>query len=109
MSAKGNRIIEKIENTEEYTDEMPICIMGKMDFSIHNPRLLKLTNFDVSNVNVWTWQVFLQDNLALGRNICINDAYDNIANSEEFFNMGIFPSEDSIKIIDDILVVKVGY
>lgn len=109
MSAEGNRIIERIENNEEITNEMPICIMGNMNFNIHNPRLLKLTNFDVSIVNTWTWQVYLQDNLALGRNICTNDTYENIENSEEYLNMDIFPSKDSIKVINGTLVVKIGY
>lgn len=109
MAAEGNRIIERIENNEEITDETPICIMGNMKFDVHNPRLLKLTNFDVSIVNTWTWQVFLQDNLALGRNICTNDTYEDIENNEEYLNMGIFPSKDSFKIIDGTLVIKIGY
>ncbi len=105
----GNRIIERIENTEGITNETPICIMGKMDFSLHNPRLLNLTYFDVSKVNIWTWQVFLQDNLGLGRDIYTTQNYENISNSEEYLQMDIFPSKDSIKMIDDTLVVKVGY
>ena len=83
--------------------------MGRMNFSLHNPRLLKLTNFDVSNVNIWTWQVFLQDNLGLGRDIYTTESYENISNSEEYMQMDIFPSKDSIKMIDGTLVVKVGY
>ncbi len=109
MSALGNRVIERIENTKEITQDTPICIIGKMNFNIQNPRLLKLTNFDVSNVNIWTWQIFLQDNLALGRNICTFESYENIFNNEQYLSMHAFPSEDCIKIIDGIAVVKIGY
>ena len=69
---------------------------------------MKLTNFDVSDVNVWTWQIFLQDNLALGRDIYTMGSYEDIANSEECLNMGVFPSENSIKIIDGTAVIKIG-
>ncbi len=105
----GNRIIERIENTDEITNETPICIIGKMNFSIQNPRLLKLTYFDVSNIYKWTWQIFLQDNLGIGRNIYTSETYENIAFSQEFYDMEIFPSENSIKIIDGIAVIKIGY
>ncbi len=108
MSALGNRIIERIENNKEITKDTPICIIGKMNFSLRNPRLLNLTNFDVTDVSTWTWQIFLQDNLALGRDIYTMESYDNIINNPEFMSMGIFPSEDSIKIIDGTAVVKIG-
>lgn len=109
MSSLGNRIIEKIQNTEEIPQDAPICIMGKMNFSVHNPRLLNLTNFDVSNVNVWTWQIFLQDNLAIGRDICTFETYQNIYENQEYIDMNIFPYEGSIRIIDGITVVKLSY
>lgn len=32
---------------------MRMAVAGKLDFSIHNDDLLNLTNFDVSNVNMW--------------------------------------------------------
>lgn len=108
MSALGNRIIERIESNTEISQDTPICVIGKMNFSLHNPRLLKLTNFDVSDVNVWTWQIFLQDNLALGRDIYTMGSYEDITNNEEYLNMGVFPSENSIKIIDGTAVIKMG-
>ena len=36
------------------------------------------------------------------------ESYDDIINNPEFISMGIFPSEDSIKIIDGTAVVKIG-
>lgn len=108
MYAYGNRIIYRLEENEEITENTPICIIGKMKFSIRNPLLLKLTYFDVTDVSTWSWQIFLQDKVALGREIYTNEIYDDIYNSQEFKNMGIFPNENSIKIINGIAVVKIG-
>lgn len=108
MTAIGNRIVQRLEFRDDVYEDTPVCVLGKMPFNIQNSRLLNLTNFDVSNVNTWTWQVFLQDTLAFGRNICTYDSYDDILHSEDYLNMKAFPDEDSIKIINGIIVVKIG-
>ena len=108
MYAYGNRIIYRIEENEEIKDDTPICILGKMNFSVQNPLLLKLTYFDVTDVSTWSWQIFLQDKVALGRGIYNIGIYDDIYNSQEFKDMEIFPSENSIKIINGMAVVKIG-
>lgn len=108
MSAVGNRIIMKIEESEEITDDMSILILGKMDLDIRNPGLLDLTNFDVSVSSIWTWQIFLQDNLGLGRNICTYDEDLSMYENIDYLNMPSFPEEGSIKIIDNKVVVKLS-
>lgn len=105
----GNRILQEVQNNENITSDTPICIAGKIDFSIYNSRLLLFTNFDVTDINTWTWQIFLQDNLALGRTICSFDTYETIVNSSEYNEMGIFPEKNSIQLIDGVAVIKVGY
>ena len=86
-----------------------IVILGHLDFSIQNESLLNLTNFDVSDVNIWTWQIFLQDHLGIGRNIYTMKNYTEIMNSEEFINMPIYPSDGCTKIINGTAVVKLNY
>lgn len=108
MYAVGNRILEQIENNNEITNTTPIVILGHMDFSIQNDSLLDLTNFDVSDINIWTWQIFLQDNLGVGRDICTFEDYAEIVNSQEYLNMPIFPNKGCIKIIDGTAVVKLS-
>ena len=68
-----------------------------------------LTNFDVSDVNIWTWQIFLQDHLGIGRDICTMESYNDIMNSEEYISMSIYPNEGCIKIINGTAVVKLNY
>ena len=87
MYAVGNMIIEKLENNDEITNTTPVVVLGHLDFSIQNDSLLKLTNFDVSDVNIWTWQIYLQDHLGIGRDIYTGEDYSEIMNSEEYLNM----------------------
>lgn len=109
MFAVGNRILERIEDNNEITDNTPIVVLGHLDFSIQNDSLLDLTNFDVSDVNIWTWQIFLQDHLGIGRDICTMEDYSELMNSEEYINMPIYPNEGCIKLINGIAVVKLNY
>ena len=53
MYSVGNSIVEEIREFPEVQKDMRIAVTGKWDFSIHNDDLLNLTNFDVSNVNMW--------------------------------------------------------
>lgn len=109
MYAVGNMIIEKLENNDEITNTTPVVVLGHLDFSIQNDSLLKLTNFDVSDVNIWTWQIYLQDHLGIGRDIYTGEDYSEIMNSEEYLNMPIYPNEGCIKIINGTAVVKLNY
>ena len=94
---------------KEIKDYSIIIIKGKLNFSIHNDELLKLTNFDVSDVNMWTWQIFLQDNLGIGWNICDFSDDKGITAEVEYEQMPVYPEEGSIKVINGIAVVKLSY
>ena len=109
MYSVGNSIVEEIREFPEVQKDMRIAVTGKWDFSIHNDDLLNLTNFDVSNVNMWTWQVFLQDNLGLGWDIWDYSDYKEITDTEEYKKMPVFPYDGYIKIINDVVVVKLSY
>ena len=106
MYSVGNIIVENIKENEDVKENMPVVIIGKLPFSIQNDELLKLTNFDVSDVSMWTWQVFLQDNLALGWNIWDYSDDKGVTNTEEFKKMPSFPDEGYIKVINNVVVVK---
>lgn len=109
MYSVGNSIIEKIRENDEIEKGMPVLITGKLDFSIQNDELLKLTNFDVTDVSIWSWQIFLQDNLGLGWNICDYSEDMSVTNTEKYKLMPIFPNDGFIKIINDKVVVKLSY
>ena len=109
MYSIGNSIVEEIIDIPEVQKDMRIAVTGKLDFSIHNDDLLKLTNFDVSDVNMWTWQVFLQDNLGLGWDIWDYSDYKEIIDTEEYKQMPIYPYDGYVKIINDVVFVKLSY
>lgn len=109
MYSVGNSMIEKINENEDIKEDTPIVIIGKFDFTLKNDSLLKLTNFDVSDINMWTWQIFFQDNLGLGRDICTYENIDEIVNNKEFIDMPIYPNNGYIKVIDNVAVVKLSY
>ena len=109
MYSVGTNIVEKIQENEEVEKGIPVLVTGKLDFSIQNDELLSLTNFDVSDVNAWTWQVFLQDNLGLGWNIWQYSEDMSITNTEEYNQMPAFPDDGYIKVINGTVVVKLSY
>lgn len=109
MYSVGNSIVEEIREIDGIEKDTTVIITGKLDFSIQNEKLLDLTNFDVTDVNIWTWQVFLQDNLGLGWNICDYSDDKGITSTEEYIQMPIFPNEGYIEKINDVIVVKLSY
>lgn len=108
MYSVGNSIVEEIREIEGTKKHTPVVITGKLEFSIQNNELLKLTNFDVSNISMWTWQVFLQDNLGLGWNIWEYSDSKGVTATEEYKQMPSFPDDGYVKIINDIIVVKLN-
>ena len=109
MYSIGTNIVEKIHGNSEIEKGMPVIITGKLDFSIQNDELLKLTNFDVTDINNWTWQVFLQDNLGLGWNIWEYSEDMSITQTEEYTKMPAYPNEGYIDVINGTVVVKLSY
>ena len=109
MYSIGTNIVERIHGNSEIEKGMPVIITGKLDFSIQNDELLKLTNFDVTDINNWTWQVFLQDNLGLGWNIWEYSEDMSITQTEEYTKMPEYPNEGYIDVINGTVVVKLSY
>lgn len=109
MYSIGNILVENIRQDSNIKEGTPIVIAGKLNFSIQNDELLKFTNFDVTEINLWTWQIFLQDNLGLGWNICDYLEYNDITSTKEFNEMPIYPYDGYIKTINGVVVVKLSY
>ena len=108
MYSVGNSIVEEIREINEGNKDMPIVITGKLNFSLQNDELLKMTNFDISNISMWTWQVFLQDNLGLGWNIWEYSDDRGVTSTEEYKQMPVFPNKGYIKLINNVIVVKLS-
>ena len=53
-----------------------------------------------------TWKNFMNLYCGIPIEFCKDYEYYTIVNSEEFKKMDIFPGENSVKIIQDVMVIK---
>jgi len=111
------RAIDRIETNEEYVKDMPVMFAGAINREEH-PRSSAIyimgdgfisnmdafwTTYDGANA---TWTKFLNNNLGLDINWCSDKQYMEILETEEFKDMGVFPNNNSVKVINGIMVVK---
>lgn len=114
------RIMDRIENTPGYNKDMQIAfggIVGNNNF----PRTSNLYGFTIgesaNNVvfhgtyggQIGTWENYLKVFLGLNVTFCEDEVYRDIVTGDVYQNdMDVFPAENSIRIIDDIVVVKLS-
>lgn len=113
------RIMDRIENTSEYKKDMPI-LFGGIVGNNNYPRTSNLYNYTIGSMvnnvafhgtyggQVGTWMSFLKIFYGLDIVLCPENVYYTIVNGEEYKEMEIFPAQDSIKIMDGIVVVKLS-
>jgi len=111
------RVVLRMEDCPGYHAGMKNLFAGIID-DVNFPKTMDIYNYTVANslraslfhATYWgheaTWRNFY--NLFLGMNIeyCNDYEYFTIINSDEFKEMDIFPGKNSVKIINDIMVVK---
>ncbi len=109
------RVLEKIEEQENYVyNETPIAIVGEFYKTI--PEIVGTE--EVNHVDgvqfktpisyAKTLYNYFDIVLQYKANICDGSTLTNLRNMEEVKSMPIFPNKDSVKIIDGIIVVKIG-
>lgn len=115
------RIMDRMEETEGYSPDKPVMIAGVV---YHNgPQFFRNSNiylytlgtiFDLSAFHATysgmegTWTQFLGNFLGMKIHYCNETSYNDVINSEEFKEMGIFPAPNSCKEIYGIMVVKLS-
>ena len=117
------RVVIQIESLDEYTKDMPVLFYGdiqknayfdKNNASIDAKKIYDKTwQFISTRPTIWrdnldSWNTLLQ--MDIGVNIKTTSEKDNqeIIENEEFLNMKVYPSKESIKIIKGIVVVKLS-
>lgn len=113
------RLIDRIENTPDYNKSYPIIfggIIGNNNF----PRTSNIYQYTIGQIvnnttfhgtyggQVGTWVNYLK--VFFGMDIIPAEAnlYYTIVTSEEYKEMGIFPAQNSVKIRDGIIIVKLS-
>lgn len=116
-----NRIVDRIEQTEGYTRDCLIMINGiietNMDYRYQ--RMSPLGDYTVSmffkecpvfhgtySGMEGTWMNYFTNYMGMKFQLCSVGDYKNIVESQEYKEMGVWPEDDSVKLINNIVVVK---
>lgn len=113
----ANRILIRMEETPGYRSGMKKLFAGVID-DVNFPKTLDIYNLAVTNslrssifhATYWghqaTWRNFMEVFCGTRIDFCEDEEYQTILHSDEFKEMDIFPGENSVKMIQDVLVVK---
>ncbi len=118
-----NRLYARIEETEGFEYGMPVAIISGKDAPINNTNYNNDTEFPElrGERGIFTKYIGLSQTDArnsqktvnlfqvmLGADVSIADsnAIEEIKNTEEYRNMGIYPDKDGIKVINGVMVVN---
>ena len=111
------RIISRIESLDDYEKGMGVVFAGIIDPE-NFERTSNLYNFSLgfcANNTVFhgdyvgqngTWNRFLEIFFGVQYPVVSDAWYTNIINNEEFKEMEVFPAQDSVKILEGAVVVK---
>ena len=115
------RIMERIEEAENYSPDKPIMIAGIIE---ENNRLFlpahKLNNYTLGDIfdnpvfhgsysgMEGTWTKFINTYMGLNVQFCNVTSYNDIVDSEYFKEMNVFPEENSVKMVYGVMVVKLS-
>jgi hypothetical protein len=116
----AQRIIVQIESLPEYEPAMPLLVEGRAEDGNY-PRLypelyyvIKGTTaehgyfWDSMNGRENCWIQFLAQYMGVKFEACNNDTILNIIDLPEYAEMPIFPTEGSVEIIQNVIVVKLS-
>lgn len=113
----ANRILTRMEEVPGYRSGMNKLFAGVID-DVNFPKTLDIYNLAVTNgmrssifhATYWgqekTWKNFMNVFCGIPIEFCKDYEYYTIINSEEFKKMDLFPGENSVRIIQDVMVVK---
>lgn len=108
------RLLDRIEQTPGYYQGIPVALIGVVGEDPYPPT--DITGSVTSNMIglngdllLYTgnnYQLFIQNYLGATLNILPQEKMDVIYYTEEYVEMGSFPAEDSVKIVDGVMYVK---
>jgi len=113
----ANRVLDRMERYPGYRSGMNKLFAGIIDDG-NFPKTLDIYNLAVTNslrssifhATYWgqekTWKNFMNVFCGIPIEFCKDYEYYTIINSDEFKEMDIFPGENSVRIINDVMVVK---
>ncbi len=117
------RLVTQIEQLDEYNMQMPVLIIGGLEnnpyfdrsnTTIEAKKLFDRTwGFISNNSTIWwgnldSWRKMLYEYIGVNMNLVSESECSEILETEEFKNMKFYPEQDSIKVINNTVVVKLS-
>lgn len=113
------RVFDRIETTPGYEKDMPLLLAGIIGNNNY-PRTMNLYGYTIGELanntvfhgtyggQIGTWINYMRVFFGLDIQMCDSDTYYRIVTGEDYKDMEMFPAEDSIRIIDGVVVVKLS-
>ena len=113
------RVFDRIETTPGYEKDMKLCLAGIIGNNNY-PRTINLYGYTIGELanstvfhgtyggQIGTWINYMRVFFGLDIQMCDPDTYYRIVTGEDYKDMEMFPAEDSIRIIDGVVVVKLS-
>ena len=113
------RVFDRIETTPGYEKDMPLLLAGIIGNNNY-PRTMNLYGYTIGELanntvfhgtyggQIGTWINYVRVFFGLDIQMCDPDTYYSIVTGEDYKDMEMFPAEDSIRIIDGVVVVKLS-
>lgn len=114
------RIVDRMENTPGYSKDLKV-LFGGIVGNNNYPRTSNLYGFTIGDIannvvfhgtyggQIGTWENYLKVFLGMNVTFCEDEVYSKIVTSSVYQDeMDVFPAENSIRIIDDVIVVKLS-
>ena len=117
----SNRILTALDSYEGYNSTIPVAILGNPQdenwLYINGDYFEKINADTVNWGQFWSseynttqrsWSQFFNLYHGINLNMVDDATAQKIVNSQQFKNMSVFPEKNSIKMIGDVLTVKIS-
>lgn len=114
-SALLNRVAGRMEEVEGWNKEIPVYFANcselfNQNYDVDIPQFEKLTRMDGTKLEPWYNRSAIAKYMRVYLHFPVNEAteeqVEQLEQTEEYQQMGIYPAKNSIQIINDVMVVK---
>ena len=114
MVSTLNRVLTQAECMEGYTEETEFAFAGRpangypVDSYLEKMSFLETSTLysNEYRFNIAVMDNILKEDIGCAVKICDEDTFKQLVSSEEFKNMPKYPDNGSLKLVDDVILVK---
>lgn len=105
------RIIDRIENNEWYSKDVKLAIIGDTDFKQYIPIYEfasisgRIGFYGLCPTNA-IYSTYLKEEFGMPNELATDEEIEEICKMEEYKEMKVFPNKESVKFINNIIVIK---